>query len=55
MLGYKSFVLSVIFVIFNSVQGVAIFLVYCVFNQEVSYGHIREACTKHIMFTINND
>ena len=34
--GYKSYALSLIFVILNSVQGVAIFLIYCVFNGEVS-------------------
>nr|XP_018670300.1 uncharacterized protein LOC104266431 isoform X2 [Ciona intestinalis] len=35
MLGYKSFALTIGFVVLNSIQGVAIFLVYCVFNDEV--------------------
>jgi len=35
--GSGSFVMRVIFVLFNSIQGITIFLVYCIFNGEVMY------------------
>ncbi|XP_076813742.1 adhesion G protein-coupled receptor L3-like [Clavelina lepadiformis] len=42
MLGYKSYVLKVLFVVLNSIQGFVIFLVYCVFN-----GEVRRALRRH--------
>lgn len=37
LFAYKSYALSLIFVLLNSIQGVAIFLIYCVLNNEVSF------------------